>query len=70
MTHFRTVIHMKITSPPCELEMWANDGQIDDELGLFLVDIHLDEFFIGFMLDDTTIASCCHFYDCPHEHVS
>lgn len=50
-------MHTKMTSPPYELEMWANDGVIDGEHGLLLIDIPFDQYFIGFLLDDTTVSS-------------
>ena len=47
-----------MTKPPCELEIWANHLEIDDDVGLHLVDIPLDNFFISFLLDDTNMKCC------------
>ena len=55
MFEFWWLIHRKITSPPCELETWANLGRIDDEVGLYLVDILFGPFLCGMLLDDTNI---------------
>ena len=57
MDEFRRIIHTKLTSPPCELERWANIGLVDDELGLFLVDIPFESFLCGMLLDDTSIRT-------------
>ena len=57
MVGFRQAIHQKLTSPPCELETWANRGAIDDELGLYVVDIPFDSFYCGMLLDDTSIST-------------
>ena len=57
MTEFRRSIHRKITSPPCELETWANTGNIDSEHGLYMISIPFEEFYIGFLLDDTDVRS-------------
>ena len=56
MVEFRQAIHTKLTSPPCDLETWANRGAIDDDIGLFVVDIPFD-FFCGMLLDDTSIST-------------
>lgn len=39
MTQFRKALRTKIISLPCELETWANIGNIGYELGLFIIDI-------------------------------
>ena len=52
---FRSVFHRKVTKLPCELEKWASTGEIDAGLGLNLVDILYDEFFISFLIDDTNV---------------
>ena len=58
MDELCSVIHQKLTKPPCELEIWASHGEIDDDVGLHLVDIPLDNFFISFLLDDTNMKCC------------
>ena len=62
MDEFRTVIHRKVTDIPCEIESWScdeeMDKEIDVELGLHLIDIPLDEFFIAFLVDDTNLKCC------------
>ena len=57
MEEFRQVIHTKLTSPPCELERWANVGLIDADLGLYLVDLPFESFLCGMLLDDTSIRT-------------
>ena len=57
MEDFRRMLHSKITSPPCDLELWANVGAIDDELGLYLVDVPFDSFLCAMLVDDTSIRT-------------
>ena len=57
MEGFRRMLHSKITSPPCDLELWANVGAIDDELGLYLVDVPFDSFLCAMLVDDTSIRT-------------
>ena len=58
MDEFRSVIYKKVTKSPCEIERWATTGEIDAGIGLHLVDIPFDEFFISFLVDDTNIKCC------------
>ena len=58
MDEFRSVIYKKVTKPPCEIERWVTTGEIDTGIGLHLVDIPFDEFFISFLVDDTNIKCC------------
>ena len=48
MDEFKTVIHWKVTTIPCEIESWSCnkevDTEIDVQLGLHLIDIPLDDF--------------------------
>lgn len=55
MVEFRRVMHRKFTSPPCDLETWANVGTIDEEVGLYLVDIPFEKFLYGMLVDDTNV---------------
>ena len=55
MDEFRRLIHSKITRPPCELETWANVGNIDDEVGLYVVDIPFDSFLCGMLIDEMNV---------------
>lgn len=57
MTQLCKALHTKITFL-YELETWANIGNIDNELGLCMVDISSEDFFIATLLDDTSITSC------------
>ena len=57
MTEFRTILHNKLISPPCELSRWAADGRVDDEVGLYLVNVPFSHFMCAMLLDDTTIQS-------------
>ena len=58
MDEFRKIIHTKVISEPCELEVWANDGDIDVEMSHTYIDIDLDDFMVAMILDDTSIRSC------------
>ena len=55
MVDFRRLMHRKITSPPCDLETWSNLGAIDEELGLYLVDIPFESFLCAMLVDDTNV---------------
>ena len=57
MTEFRAILHNKLISPPCELSRWAADGRVDDEVGLYLVNVPFRHFMCAMLLDDTTIQS-------------
>lgn len=57
MDDFRQIMHRKITSPPCDLELWANVGMIDDELGLYLVNVPFDSFLCRMLIDNTSIRT-------------
>ena len=57
MVGFRRLMHQKITSPPCDLETWANLGAIDSELGLYLVDIPFESFLCAMLVDDTNVRT-------------
>ena len=58
MNDFRKVIHDKLTSVPCEIELLVNDGAIDDEINLYAINILLEKINIAMLLDDTNIKSC------------
>ena len=58
MDEFRRVIHKKVTKIPCEIETWASTGEIDAQLGLQLIDIPFDQFYISFLIDDTNLKCC------------
>ncbi len=49
MDDFRSAIYKKVNNPPCEIEKFANTGEINAGIGLHLVDIPFDEFFISFL---------------------
>ena len=57
MGEFCWTIHDKLTSPSCELERWENLGTVDDDLGLYLVDIPFDSFLCGMLMHDTSIRT-------------
>ena len=53
MTEFR--YNDKLISPPCELDRWAADGKINDELELYLVNVPFRHFMCVMLLDNTSI---------------
>ena len=48
-----------IRSTPCDVEVMARDGRIDDELGLYGINIPLEKAQTAMMLDNTNIKCCC-----------
>ena len=44
MNNFRKIIHNKLTSAPCDIEVTVSDGRINDELGLYIIDIPLSKY--------------------------
>ena len=40
------------------MEIYASHGEVDNGIGLHLIDIPFDDFFISFLIDDTNLKCC------------
>ena len=58
MTEFCKMLDTKISPPRCDLECWAHNENIENELGLFTIDVAFEYFFIAIILSDTSITYC------------
>ena len=57
IVQFRRLLHDKITSPPCDLETLGIVGQVDEEVGLYMIDIPFESFLCGMLVGDTNIST-------------